>query len=175
LDWGYVSIQTNSSTGNTDLRYTKIQNPKIGTGTYNQAELIAHSYFEGDRSGSISSYRLENSIVHKIPYMDHGIQSHHLKTNLLDNLNIPIGRYGTETIVDTAFLQDNQDDQANSLTLMSGVDSERFARFFFPDFHEGNTYVAVFGPQVSFSVVSLNCLDEIGVFSLICAYITLKG
>jgi hypothetical protein len=40
LDWGYVSIQTNSSTGNTDLRYTKIQNPKIGTGTYNSTLAI---------------------------------------------------------------------------------------------------------------------------------------
>lgn len=151
---GYVSIQTSSSTGTTELEYVRVRNPKVGRGTYEQASLIDHGYFDGDRSGSISSYYLRNSIVHKIPSMEHDIQSHHIWISLLDSLNrnwggLSIGYYGTETIRNSVFLQDNQNNAATSLTLKNGVDENSFARFFFPEAYGGKTYVAVFGSNIT--------------------------
>jgi hypothetical protein len=118
-----VSVQT-ADGATTDLEYLKVRNPCIGVGTYTQADRLDHAYFDGERSGSISSHYLTNSIVHKIPYMEHTIQSHCLWTCLLDNLGIGLGYYGVESILDTVFLQDNQDDRAMSLTLMYWKDNE---------------------------------------------------
>jgi len=127
--WGLVNIQTNG--GTTDLSYVMIRNPKVGTGTYNQASIIDHAYFNGNTSGSISSQYLMNSIVHKIPTMEHDIQSHHIWTSLLDSPNyqygLSLGNYGTETIKDTVFLQGNQNDSATHLTLRSAYYSEQEA------------------------------------------------
>jgi hypothetical protein len=117
---GTVSIQTidNPARGITDLRYVKVRNPRVGNGTYTQASYIEHCYFNGDNGSSISSQYLTNSIVRKISSLS-DIQSHHLWTCLLDGQRLSIGGYGTETIRNTVFLQDNQ--QNLMTTLMLGM------------------------------------------------------
>jgi subtilisin family serine protease len=114
-----VSIQTKG--GVTNLRYVKVRDAAIGTGTYWQANLIDHGYFYGDLSGSISATVLSNSIVHRYST---DLQSHHLSSNLLEMRPRTggqgfgsIGYYGTETVRDTVFLQSNVDNATWALTV----------------------------------------------------------
>ena len=109
--------------------------------------------------------------------MNHDIQSHYIDTSLLDSLNrqwggLSIGYYGTESITDTVFLQDNQYNSAAQLTLKSGVDSNNLIKFYFPEANDDKTYVAAFGSNLSFSkaesvanyfgghLVSINDVEE---------------